>query len=257
LQPLNPVFRSANLIIAPLTLLLTITPRSEPQHNNSLDASGTSGLCYDNLTVAWLTAAASTQSLGGFASSKHHCLKTMMLSVDNFLGLLDRLIRLGNYRVEGRRRQFKEIVEPLFNEIQPLVDDYFVLFRDSHSLVRKSSVSELHLAVENIVASRARLLQARTQAVVFAKVIESEVKDQRLISFAQTVVDFFYVTQHDEGKRRMSRTCEMVELFDLVLERKLKKGELLEHIKKTLDSLEISWMKLVQAYGVLKLRALK
>src|SRR5438477_529229 len=106
-----------------------------------------------------------------------------MLSVDNFLGLLDRLIQLGKYRVEGRRRQFKEIVEPLFNEIQPLVDDYFVLFRDSYDLVKSSPVSELHSAVEKIRGSRDRLLQARTQAVGFAKVLEEEVKDKRLINF--------------------------------------------------------------------------
>jgi hypothetical protein len=34
--------------------------------NKSLDASGTSGFVIDNLTVAWLTPAASTQAFGGF-----------------------------------------------------------------------------------------------------------------------------------------------------------------------------------------------
>jgi hypothetical protein len=33
--------------------------------NNSLDASGTSGLVIDNLSVTWLSPAASTQTLGG------------------------------------------------------------------------------------------------------------------------------------------------------------------------------------------------
>ncbi len=35
--------------------------------NKSLDASGTSGLVIDNLSVTWLTAAASTQPFGGSA----------------------------------------------------------------------------------------------------------------------------------------------------------------------------------------------
>jgi hypothetical protein len=34
--------------------------------NNSLDASGTSGFVSDNLSVAWLSSAASTQTLGCF-----------------------------------------------------------------------------------------------------------------------------------------------------------------------------------------------
>ena len=36
----------------------------EDAHNNSLDASGISGLVIDNLSVAWLFPAASTQTLG-------------------------------------------------------------------------------------------------------------------------------------------------------------------------------------------------
>jgi hypothetical protein len=35
--------------------------------NNSLDASGTSGFVSDNMSVAWLTPAASTQTFGGFS----------------------------------------------------------------------------------------------------------------------------------------------------------------------------------------------
>jgi hypothetical protein len=35
-------------------------------HNKSLDASGTTGLAIDNLSVTWLTAAASTQPFDAF-----------------------------------------------------------------------------------------------------------------------------------------------------------------------------------------------
>ena len=46
---------------APRGLLVETAP------NKSLDASGTTWLVIDNLSVTWLTAAASTQSLAGFA----------------------------------------------------------------------------------------------------------------------------------------------------------------------------------------------
>src|SRR5882672_4292045 len=52
--------------------LMASASRGAPQYaapNNSLDASGTSGFVIDNLTVSWLTAAASTQPLGRF---KYH-----------------------------------------------------------------------------------------------------------------------------------------------------------------------------------------
>src|SRR5256885_13346300 len=63
-MPVNPVFRS-DLLIAPLTFFARDHRRStQPQHNKSLDASGTNGSLIDNLSVAWLTAAASTPPLG-------------------------------------------------------------------------------------------------------------------------------------------------------------------------------------------------
>src|SRR6266853_293701 len=43
----------------------TILNRSA-QPNKSLDASGTTGLVIDNLSVTWLSPAASTQTLGNF-----------------------------------------------------------------------------------------------------------------------------------------------------------------------------------------------
>ena len=48
-----------------MNLWLAVAPIPMPP-NKSLDASGTSGLVIDNLSVTWLTAAASTQPLGIF-----------------------------------------------------------------------------------------------------------------------------------------------------------------------------------------------
>ena len=180
-----------------------------------------------------------------------------MVSLDNLLGLIDRLIQLGKFRVEGRRRQFKEIVEPLFNELQPLVDDYFVLFRSSFDLVQKSPAHELQSAVEDIKANREKLLRARTQVVGLAKAIKEESKDQRLIDFAERIVNFFYMTLHEEKPRSMSASAYMVELCDLVVSEKLKKELLLKYIQRTLKKLQTTWMAVVQSYGVMRIHSLK
>jgi hypothetical protein len=42
------------------------------QPNNSLDASGTSGLVIDNWSVTWLSPAASTQTFDGVYSSEEN-----------------------------------------------------------------------------------------------------------------------------------------------------------------------------------------
>jgi hypothetical protein len=42
------------------------------RHNKSLDASGVSRLVMDNLSVTWLTAAASTQQFDGVYSSEEN-----------------------------------------------------------------------------------------------------------------------------------------------------------------------------------------
>lgn len=178
-----------------------------------------------------------------------------MVSIDNLLSLMDRLIQFGKFRVEGRRRQFKEIAEPLFNSLQPLVEDYFLLFRESQDLIKKSSNSELPLAVEKIRANRGKLLQARTQAVAFANAINEEIKDKRMVGYAQKIVTFFYVTRHE--RNFLSKAHEVVELCDLVLENELSKEYLLQHIQETLNSLEESWKAIAQSYAALMLNSLK
>jgi hypothetical protein len=45
-------------------LILTVASSANAPYNKSLDASGTSGLVIDNLSVTHLSPAASTQTLG-------------------------------------------------------------------------------------------------------------------------------------------------------------------------------------------------
>ena len=61
------MFRGAHLQDRALCAWVTKTRYNAGRDNKSLDASGISGLVIDNVSVTWLTAAASTLPFGGFA----------------------------------------------------------------------------------------------------------------------------------------------------------------------------------------------
>ena len=47
--------------------------------------------------------------------------------MDSFLKLIDRLIALLSERRRTRQQAFSAVIEPLFDEFQAVVDDYFCL----------------------------------------------------------------------------------------------------------------------------------
>ena len=179
-----------------------------------------------------------------------------MIDLETFLQLVDRVIQLAGFRIENRRQLFTEIVEPLFHELEPLVDDYFLLFRDAYRKAQASTQSELRGSVGKIRDSRERLWYARTKVVEMAKAMRVGVKDDRLVDFAERVAGFFYSSQF-EIPPKMSTAGRMVELCDYVLEEKLEKKELLDYIEQTQKELQDSWIGIVQIYGHLRLYCLR
>ena len=177
--------------------------------------------------------------------------------IESFLALVDQLSALVRARQQSRRDLFSNIVEPLFVELQPLVDDYFKLFRGTRNLVESSTAPQLSRAVAELKEKREAMLHLRRKVVAMAEAVAAEVKDKKTVDFASRVANFFFCSQL-EGPRKMSESKRIyVELLDLVNDEGADKDQFLQGLTRTLQQLEESWVAIAQAYAVLRLRALQ
>lgn len=174
---------------------------------------------------------------------------------DLFLKVIDRVLAVAYRRETDRKRLFLEIVEPLFERLPPVVDDYFMLFRRAEESIHHSTRPELEAAVAEIRHHRVALLHARHQVRQLAVEIQEHLRDKGVVDFARKVSEFFSSTQIDL-KVPLSGGAELVELCDHVLEERLDKGRLLTYVQQTLTNLESRWIAVAQSYARLRIHCL-
>ena len=179
----------------------------------------------------------------------------MAVELGPFLKLVEEITKHLGRRSENRRRMLKEIAEPLFHQMEPLVDDYLALFRVSLQQVEASTMHELPNAVAAIREHREKLWRARVEVVGMADAMQAEVKDKKVADFGQAVATFFYSSRH-ETRRRMSKGGVLVELCDYVLSDTMEKSDLIEHIHRTQREIEASWTRIAYSYGALRGRCI-
>lgn len=175
----------------------------------------------------------------------------ILQTIEAFLRVIDKFINLLKRADRDKQQLFKEFVEPLFVELQPVVDDYFTLFLRSRELVRNEQKQNLKKAVE----------ETRIKIIALATTAEKEINDKKITDFCQKVVRFFFSTQSFEGGKlyieATSHAARLIELLDYVVEGRLDKGELLAYIDRTLKNLENSFVAIAQSYASLRIRCLK
>lgn len=103
----------------------------------------------------------------------------ILQTIEAFLRVIDKFINLLKRADRDKQQLFKEFVEPLFVELQPVVDDYFTLFLRSRELVRNEQKQNLKKAVEEIVRARDHLLRTRIKIIALATTAEKEINDKK------------------------------------------------------------------------------
>lgn len=179
-----------------------------------------------------------------------------MESLTLFLELIDRLVIFVKGRNEHRRVLFDEVVKPVFEQLEALIDDYFLLFRNAHKAIEESQGSDWHLAVEEIRRNRETMWVARRKVSAFALVAAEQLKDQKFVNFAKKVSRLFHATEFHES-RKMSRSLEVLDLLDAIDARKMEKHVVLERLAQTERQLRETWVSVAQSYAELRLYSLK
>lgn len=178
-----------------------------------------------------------------------------------FLNELNKAWAVIDAKTEERAEVATEVVEPLFNELQPLVDDYFELFRSARSALtakRRWLGFSSSVAAENIRKRREALLTTRVRVREWANAIRESTPDRALATFATSIGYFFLGSIVDEvGPKKRSYSGKLVDLFEAFQDRTVSKGELHEYISKTLKALEECWQAVARNYAFLKSRSMQ
>ena len=64
--------------------------------------------------------------------------------INALLSIIDRLIQLRKYRMERIEKAFKELFEPLFNDLLIIHGDYIKMFRETNDLLPWSLTAEIY-----------------------------------------------------------------------------------------------------------------
>ena len=176
------------------------------------------------------------------------------VAVGSFLKLLDASIELLKFGQHNREQLFKEIIEPLFVELQLVVDDYFALFRRTRDLAL--TPDGLEQSISEIRGAREALLLQRIKVREWARVISQQYDDRKVKKFADKVVRFFYCTNIRYKDEHISNAAKMVELCDYVLSGRVSKEEFIRFLNIALGDMERLWVSIAQSYAVLRVHCL-
>jgi len=176
---------------------------------------------------------------------------------EHFGWFIDKLIDLLATRSKNKRALFTEIIEPLFNELQLVVDEYFLLFWQARELARMDSGNKLEEAVERIKFSREKILKARAKTLALVSEARKQIHDKKVIEFCERVSEFFFSSCFSKDQPRSSHASQLIELLDYLMQDQLSKEELQTYIDRTLENLQNSWIAICQSYAALRIRSLK
>jgi hypothetical protein len=175
--------------------------------------------------------------------------------LDAFIKLADRIINLEKTKLQDKKDMFNEIVEPLFEELEPVAKDYILYFREIKDVVEVISKRNFAAQTRSLGEKRDLMKLARIKIRMMAKVIEDHIEDEEIIQFTKAIDNFFchIPAMPFYPKSPISRTEYMVLLLDYLGEAKLNKIDIVQHIDQTLADLEETWGEIIQSYQNLKI----
>ncbi len=178
-----------------------------------------------------------------------------------FLKLIDKLIELINIRQKKKKDLFHDVIEPLFLQLQPVVDDYFLLFRQARSLI--DDPKNPGEAAKELRQRREELLRTRLQVRQLAEAIRENVSEPSIVEFAQNVDGFFFST--NLTLQTGSYGEYLIDLVDYLDDDRLSdkaqtllnEGYTFEtYVNEVLKKLEVRWIAISKSYAVARMRCL-
>ena len=154
--------------------------------------------------------------------------------VVGFLDLVDEIVEKAKLKKINRNDIFCHIIEPLFKHVEPIVDDYFEVFRKAYNYAKSDDDWEKGLAL--IRSRRDNMFQARNKVRQMIMLLR-EFDNQQLNNFSISILSFFYSTNHETVRAALTDPGELVSLLRS-LEKLAKIVASPEDISDVVDSLK-------------------
>ena len=164
--------------------------------------------------------------------------------------LLDRAVSVLRARKLDKQELFRNVVTPLFNDLQPVVDDYFSIFRRARELIATSPANQLEEALSEIRIARETGMRSRTQIEAAVNCFQDNIKDERVLLLVRDIGRFFYPTWSAN-----SRSNVLLSHWEEYPARRTKEA-LLQYVESTLAFLELQWSEIVKSYESLRVYCL-
>ncbi len=175
--------------------------------------------------------------------------------LDTFIQLAERIINLEKTKRGDKQQVFKEIIEPLFVQLQPVAENYILIFRKAKQDVIENPGNDLSKALDEIRESREKMELARNTVEAMAEQIHNMYKDEKIIDFAESILIFFDISLYGQ-KTGPTRSRQLIEMFERVLVNPEQKIVLDKFIFAALLNIEQHWKKIGQSYAAAKIYCL-
>jgi|GEM_PF-4682541 len=195
--------------------------------------------------------------------------------------VIDKIISLIKARDENRAALFKEVVEPLHDEFEKVVVQYFAFFR---SALSELSQERLESTIAALKDQRNDYIQARIKIISMSEAIKEELGNDDIVAYCDSIKGFFFTdknnllqtgsssmldnpqmqmllyhaqSEYRSGGSRLLRMLErsLAEKED-VQDNKKALQDILTYIEQALSVMEDSWSKASSNYAKLRVNYL-
>ena len=130
--------------------------------------------------------------------------------IDKFLEMVDGIIHELKSKKVNQKNLFGKIVEPLFKNIEPIVDDYFEVFRNAFGMAKSEENWEQGLA---LIRSRRKTMFTARSKVRQMIILLRDFENENLNNYSIAILSFFYSTNHETVRNALTDPGELIHLL--------------------------------------------
>lgn len=172
-------------------------------------------------------------------------------ALEAFINLAERIISTEKSKRDDKRLVFKEIIEPLFVQLQPVAENYIEMFRKARQRVVESQDGELWTAIDEIRELREKMQLARISIRKMTIQMYDMYEDEKIRDFAERISMFFFASLQSRA-----RSDELVEFFEEVIATRKDKSILAKYLDDALNELVRCWNRIGESYATAKIYCL-
>lgn len=170
----------------------------------------------------------------------------LLVSGKVFVDILKGLLAFGDHRPESA---VDRIVEPLFNGIKNVVDDYlFIIYEAIEELDKTPEIASTSV-LKIVTRHRIEMLTKRLEIRALIEELLIDGRYKGLVPFLNKLERVFWVVDREIMPNKMSRSTHAVYLLEAMAEGTITRREARDALSKSVRDLEDAFAAIAQSYA--------